>query len=366
MSLITTELRSLHTRLLEHKTQLSLSIRATVAAVLSLVLSNLLHLPLPLWTVLTAVILTQVSFGRSVKATLDYLAGTVAGAVYAGAVAAFVPHANEIALIGVLVIVVAPLALVGAIKPSFSVSTFTGVLVILVPAITHVTPIESAFYRVVEVAIGGVIALAVSVVILPTHAHSLAIEAAARTINLTARCLPELFAGFVQAKDATALERIHENIGGAITQLNAITEEAEHERIGLFHAEPDLGPLMRTLLRLRYDLIVIARAASVPLPQKLQERLGPPLTHVAATAANYLRRSGEALGAGHAPSSIGDFEAALDSCAEDLATIRREGTMGGLDVDAMEVVFTLELALEQMRRNFHDLERAVRAAARDK
>jgi hypothetical protein len=40
--------------------------------------------------------------------------------------------------------------------------------------------------------------------------------------------------------------------------------------------------------------------------------------------------------------------------------------MEGLVVEAMEVVFTLELALEQMRRNFHDLERAVREAARDK
>jgi hypothetical protein len=209
------------------------------------------------------------NFGRSVKATLDYLAGTVAGAVYAGAVAAFVPHANEIALIGVLVIVVAPLALVEAIKPSFSVSTFTGVLVILVPGITHVTPIESAFYRVVEVAIGGVIALAVSVVVLPTRAHSLAIEAAAQTINLMARCLPELFAGFVQTRDATALERIHENIGGAITQLNAITEEAKHEWIGLFHPEPDLGPLMRTLLRLRYDLIVIAPGRFRATPSKV-------------------------------------------------------------------------------------------------
>jgi hypothetical protein len=36
--------------------------------------------------VLTAVILTQVTFGRSIKATLDYLAGTVGGTIYAGGV----------------------------------------------------------------------------------------------------------------------------------------------------------------------------------------------------------------------------------------------------------------------------------------
>jgi hypothetical protein len=32
-----------------------------------------------------------VSFGRSLKATIDYLVGTLGGAVYAGAIAALVP-----------------------------------------------------------------------------------------------------------------------------------------------------------------------------------------------------------------------------------------------------------------------------------
>jgi hypothetical protein len=54
--------------------------RRTIAAVLAFALSHLVFVPLPLWTVLTAVILTQVTFGRSVRATLDYLPGTVGGA----------------------------------------------------------------------------------------------------------------------------------------------------------------------------------------------------------------------------------------------------------------------------------------------
>ena len=47
--------------------------------------------PLVLWSVLTAVIVTQSSVGRSVKATIDYLVGTLGGAIYAGAVAALIP-----------------------------------------------------------------------------------------------------------------------------------------------------------------------------------------------------------------------------------------------------------------------------------
>jgi uncharacterized membrane protein YgaE (UPF0421/DUF939 family) len=88
MSRIATEWRSLRAQVLKHRVQLGLSLRVTIAALLSFMLSHLLHLPLPLWTVLTAIMLTQVSFGRSLQATIDYLAGTIGGAVYAGAIAA--------------------------------------------------------------------------------------------------------------------------------------------------------------------------------------------------------------------------------------------------------------------------------------
>src|SRR5271155_2494910 len=129
--------KSLRTKVLEHRAQLGLAVRVTIAAVVAYGLSHLLYVPLPMWTVLTAVILTQVTFGRSVKATIDYLAGTLGGAVYAGAVAALVPHTNDFSLAGVLALAVAPLTLLGAINPSFSAATFTGVLV-LVPGIAHV------------------------------------------------------------------------------------------------------------------------------------------------------------------------------------------------------------------------------------
>src|SRR2546423_15138655 len=100
MSRIAADWEPLRTQVLEHTAQLALSLRVTIAALLSFALSHWLHVPLPLWTVLTAVILTQVSFGRSLKATIDYLAGTFGGAVYTAAVAAPGPRPNEIAVAG--------------------------------------------------------------------------------------------------------------------------------------------------------------------------------------------------------------------------------------------------------------------------
>ena len=364
MSLIATEWRSLRAQVLERKAQLTLAFRVTTAALLSLLLSLALHLPLPLWTMLTAVLLTQLSFGRSLKAAIDYVVGTLGGALYGGAVVTLIPQPNEMALAAVLVVAVAPPAVFGAINPRFNVATVTSVMLVMLPGMTHTSPIESAAFRVIEVAVGALTALAVSFLVLPARAHSLAIESAARMLDLAARSLSDLFAGFVKARDAAAMARIHDSIGQALLRLNTVAAEARHEQIGFRDTASDLGPLLRTLLRLRHDFVMIGRAAAVPLPETIQKRLEAPLVRVAETATDYLRHSGEALVARRGPAPLSAAEAALGGCAEAFAAIRHERLTVGLPVDTVERIFALGFALEQVRHNFHDLERCVAEAAR--
>src|ERR1700679_1610982 len=137
MSSLATQWTSFRSQFPEHRAQLGLSLRVTIAALSGFAVSHLLNVPLPLWTVVTAVVLTQATFGRSVKATIDYLVGTLGGAVYAGAVAILVPHDGEIALLAVLALAVAPPAFLAAVNSSFNVAPFTAIIVVLAPAITH-------------------------------------------------------------------------------------------------------------------------------------------------------------------------------------------------------------------------------------
>jgi uncharacterized membrane protein YccC len=364
MSSLTTEWRSLRTQVSEYRSQIGLSLRVTAAAVTSYVIAQLLHIPLPLWTVLTAVILTQISFGKSVKATFDYLVGTLCGAIYAGALAAFIPHESEFVLVVVLAMAVAPLALIGAINPTFSAATFTGVLVLLIPSITHVGPVESALYRVIEVAIGGITALAISLLVLPTRANILTIRAVADVLALMAKCLPELLSCLMQDRNELEIARLQDAIGKAFARSDATAAEAKHERINFFAPEFSAAPLLRTLLRLRHDLVMIARAAAVPLPDAFQARLGPQLTQVSTTAADYLRQSADALSARRNAPPVAAADAALDDFAAALTEARREGLTVDLPVDAVERVFALSFALDQLRRNFRDLERCVADAAK--
>jgi uncharacterized membrane protein YccC len=356
--------RQLSTQIVLRRAHLALSLRVTIAALLAFAVSNLMSLRLPLWTVLTAIILTQANFGRSVKATLDYSAGTIGGAIYAGAVSVLVPHSNDLSLAVVLALAVAPLALLGAINPSFAAAPFTGALVLLVPGLSHLGPIESAIDRVLEVAIGGIAALAVSLLVAPARAQTHAIEAAARALDLMARSLPDLFAGLIEPGDPAAFARLQDSVGEAVVKTETIASEARHERIGFLAVQPELGPLLRTVLRLRHDLVMIGRAAAAPLPDAVLERLGSPLARVAESVPDHLRRTGEALAARREPPGPDAAEAAFDDYSRTSDAARRERLTLSLPADAVERVFTLRFALDQMRQHFRDLDRCVRDVAR--
>jgi uncharacterized membrane protein YccC len=345
----------LRTLLQDRQAEFRLCVRVTVSAVLTLVLGQLLDVPLVLWAVLTAVIVTQTSVGRSLKATIDYFVGTLGGAVYAGTVAALIPHAGELALLGVLAIAVAPLVLLASINSSFNVAPFTAIIVVLAPTITHSTPIESAFYRLIEVALGALTGLLVSLTVFPARAHELAIAAAARMLDQVAQALQDIFAGFTGTLDATSIQPIQERIGKAIARLDVIYAEVKRERMSQLAYEPDPGPLLRTLLRLRHDLVIVGRAAVVPLPQALQPRLGPPLGRLVAAASDYLRSCAAALIARTAPPMLDAADQAFDDYAAEIAAIRREGLMRALPSDALEHLFMLGFALEQLHQHLRDL-----------
>jgi uncharacterized membrane protein YccC len=359
MSSLEAQWKSLCSWSARHRPQLRLCLRVTTSAMVGFVVAQLLALPLPLWTVLTAVLLTQISVGRSLKATMDYLASTLGGAVYAGTIGALVPHDNEIALLAALALAVGPAALVAATNPRFSATPVSAVMVFFGPTITHAGPIVSAFERVAEVAIGGVVGLVVSLVVLPGRAQDLVIEAAGRMLTIMAGAVRELFEGFTASLELATIRRIQDHLGETLARLNTLAPEVRHEQMARFGVAAEPGPLLRTLLRLRHDLVMIGRAALEPFADPVKTRLAKPIKCVAETVADYLRASGDALTARRPPPPLGDVDAALDGFTAEFAAIRREGLTRGWSDEAVERLFALGFALEQMHQHLRDLVRCV-------
>ena len=351
--------RWLRGQMVRHRVQIALGLRVTIAAVLALVAAQAVDLPLPLWAVLTAVIVTQMSVGRSLKATSDYLMGTIGGAVYGGAVAILLPHRTETALLLVLVVAIAPLALVAATRQNMNVLPITAIIVLLVPALTQTSPLGSAVNRVLEVGLGAIVGLAVSFVVLPSSAHRQMRQSAARALDRMASAVVELVEGLNRGLSVDDLHRLQDGIGRALVEIDAMGGEAERERAARLSSGPDTGPLRRTLLRLRHDLVIVGRVAGRRLPEPMQARLTPRVSAVASASAAFLRSCGSALLAKAEPPSLEPFEAALKAYEAEVTAVREEGLTRLLPGPAAERFFAVGFALEQMSRNLTDLRRVV-------
>jgi uncharacterized membrane protein YccC len=336
----------------------------TLVALLAFGVAHMLTIPLHgLWVVLTAVVVTQMSAGGSLRATAEYMIGTLSGVVYAGALGVLIPDTTGIEEAGLLALTIAPLALMAAIRPSFRVAPFSAVLVVLISGELGQGPIQSALNRLLEVALGGLIAMAVSLLVLPQRAYSLALEAATGILNRMAGFLPELLEGFCRNLDAAEIGRSQDEIGRAVIAFQATAAEARSERMIKLLPEPDEGPLSRTLLRLRHDLVILGRAAAVPLPDVFAQRLHPRLVELATEASRFLRACATALTRRRNPPPLDAVDGALQAYVAEVVAMRREGLTRALSIEDAERVFTLAFALEQLYRNFSDLERCVREHA---
>jgi uncharacterized membrane protein YccC len=335
-----------------YRSQLRFSLRMTAAGLLALIVAQSLALPLHgLWVVLTAVVVTQMSVGGSLRATIEYTIGTLGGAVYAAAIGVLVPHAGTIAQGVVLAVTIGPLAFAAAINPNFRVAPFSAVLVLLLSGQIGEGPIESAFTRFLEVALGGAIAIIVSVLVLSQRAHGLGVETAAQILQRMARGFPELLAGFTQRLDA-------DNLGSSVIAFQGIAAEAKRERLVALGSEPDPAPLSRTLLRLRHDFVIIGRAVT-PFPSEIAQRLGPLLSRVGQDVSEFLSGSATALTLRRDSPSLQAAEASLRSYGLAINSLRNEGLTRALSDSEVERLFALSFALEQLHHNLSDLARCV-------
>ena len=125
--------RALRGWLTDRDAQWRLALRVTISAVVTLAVAQTLQLHVPLWAVLTAIILTQLSVGRSLGATADYFVGTIGAALYAGIIGALLQDSGMAWLYVGLALAVAPATLLAALDPRFSAAPFTAVLVFLAP-----------------------------------------------------------------------------------------------------------------------------------------------------------------------------------------------------------------------------------------
>lgn len=332
-----------------------LSLRTTVAGLLTFALAEFFGLAQGYWAVLTAVIVVQASVGGSLQASIDRLIGTLCGAAYAALIGISIPHAEPVARGAVLVAAVAPLALLAALKASFRIAPVTAVIVLLGSTLSQDGPLASAVGRVSEISLGCIVGLAVSLLVLPARAHGLVLKTAGRSLVLLADMLTTLTLGGSQTAARSEVARFNDRLRAVLQKLDAVGKDAEHERRSRLTEAPDPEPLIRTLRRLRSDLIIIARTAVAPMAEPCRKILEAPLAEITAATGNFLRAAGQALAAGRAPPAPGAAFDALDGYAAAVEEMRRSGLTLALPGEEVGRIFALGFAFDQLRGDLQDL-----------
>jgi uncharacterized membrane protein YccC len=335
--------------------ELRLSVRVTVAALLTIVVAQLLNLPQGYWAVFAAVVVTETSVGGSVKTAVNWMIGTVGGAIYGAFVAFAMPHTTPTEAVLELVIGLAPLALLASLRPNMRVAPITAIIVIAAVNSSTMGPLQSAVDRVLEIGLGSLIGLGVSLVVLPARAHILVAEAACRALEDMVRLLKVLAEDFGRHLDPTRVQQIHLDILSGLAQLERVVEEARQERVTHLTDDPDPAPLPRTLHRVRNDLVMIGRAAPEAFPESLMTRLQPAFTRTTHEVVGFLGAASIALRKRQSPPSRDALNAALDQFDAVVAGIRAEQLTRDQPTDVPGRIFALSFAFEQLRANIKDL-----------
>jgi len=340
--------------LTRHRTELGLALRMTVAGLLSFAAAPLFQVTQAYWAVLTAVIVTQSSLGGSLKATIDRFVSTLGGAVWGVAVTFAIPHSGIAPSALALVAALVPLSLLVAFRPNYRVAPVTAVIVLL----GHTAPggvIDTALDRVFEIGLGGIVALAVALIVSPERAHQAVYAAAAKALAPMAKQVVAVLDGMSAPLDHSSVIRLHDNTRTAIEAATATAAEAARERRSYMSDAPDLEPLVRTLRRISHDLVLIARTLSSPLPEPVRDRLAEAASGLGAAFAATMTTLGAALTAGGAPPAAGSVDAAFAAYAQAMSGLRKEGLTRALDDGDVERVFGLYFGLEELRRNLDEL-----------
>lgn len=340
--------------LVGHRVVLGLSLRITVAGLLSFALGEALGLDRVYWAVLTSIIVMQASVGGSLKATVDRFAGTIGGAAWGVAVAVAVPHSGPVSTGVALGIALVPLAALVAFRPTYRVAPVTGVIVLL-GNFGQIGVIRAALDRVLEIGFGSVVALAVALLITPARARRLLGEAARDALEPMSDLARLLLGDLSKTPDGVAVRGFHDRIRAAVERAVVAADEAARERRVYITDTGDLDPLVRGLRRLSHDLVIVARALPGPLPQAIATRLAEPAAGVGEALALRLSGIGAALAQGAVPPAPGIVADALAAFDHAIAELRRDGLTRALSADDVGRVFGLSFGLEQMRRNIDDL-----------
>ena len=337
---------------LPRSTEIRHATRVAAAVGASFAVGVLFRLPQAYWIVFTAIIVVQASVGGTITASLERLGGTIVGGMI-GIGATYLRAKTTLEEGVVISVAVAFGAFAAAVRPSLRVAPITTAIVLLGGATAHMGPITAAFWRVVEIGIGGVVGIAATLLVFPARARRAVRQRAAQAMRQLAEVMELFAAGFDAGRVDVEARPSHQAIRKSLGQADQALAEADRETLwGRKAAAPE--GMVRSLRRLANDAIMIGRALAEPLPVAAGERIAPSAIALLEAAALRLRDMAGALDSDAAipADRLAEARTAFESAVQQSRAARLTAE---IDFDAAARVFGLVFAMESVLANLSDL-----------
>jgi cell division protein FtsB len=205
--------------------------------------------------------------------------------------------------------------------------------------------------------------MVVSLTVMPSRAHRMLANAAAKALDAYADLLEKLMG---RRPDEKTLQAQHAELRAAIAKLETTGEDAARERKSMLTSGVDPDALLRMMRRIRFDLVMVDRTLSQPLPAAAAAAMAQPLSGIARQSAAHLRAVAQRLMKKPADLQPDMLNAAFQSFSAALSELHRSHHLAVLNETELGRVFTLNFTLEQLHKNLHDLHaRATEFAAEE-
>jgi uncharacterized membrane protein YccC len=331
------------------------TVRVTIAVLTAYLVYTAFALPQGYWAVFTTLIIMQASIGGTVGAAIDRMYGTVLGAAVGG-VCAWLRPQTPIGLGVALAIASAVTAYIAMLRPNMKVAPVTAAIMLL-SSVGKLGPLHAAAFRVVEIGLGSLIGVGVTLLVFPARSRTVVATRTANVLDLIGELLGHYADWLAKAEvePAADLHPLHDRIRNGIVAVEAAVADTERERatrLGYHHLSPATP---RTLWRVRSEAVTMGRALREPWPPAVRLQLSDAGRRMLQAETVMLNACVAALKTQEVVERPDALAEAHDLFQDAIASLRRERVTRELTFDTVGAVFSFAFALESLYAHLGDL-----------
>lgn len=334
-----------------HRAAYFQALRVMIACAVTYSTTQIAGLHQGFWAIFTVLLVMQGSVGATLRAAIDRLIATIAGAIMGGVAVLLAPPGPLYT--GISLVIVAGITSVAAsLNPRLRVAGLTAAVVMLtrapdIPVFTFVT------LRILEIAMGGVVGVLAMRLVLPVQASTVMVNKLGNVLKSIKELLDHQADALEKGEGYSATET---NIAlrTALASAEEILPDVIQEQTAKLGRPGVSDAIVRTLWRIRNDITHVSRLTDKPYSEGVLQALGTSATALIhaegrlAEACGASLKSLESIDRDGARKCLFEFESAFKD-------FRNSQEASNLDFEEVGRIFGLTFAIRRLNQDFFDL-----------